>query len=206
MKEKAGYIKYCVFHPFEGFYEAKNRGKGSTTLAAILLILFCILQCVKVQYTGFVMNNNHISEMNSVTIFISYLTVILLAVVSNWTVTTLFEGKGKLKDIFLVVCYALVPVIIVEAITIFISNFAIMEELPILNALLWIGYVWCGFMILTGLCTIHEYGLAKNIVTLLATLVAAAIIMFLGVLFISLLEQMYGFITTFAKEWMRRIG
>ena len=206
MKEKAGYIKYCVFHPFEGFYEAKNRGKGSTTLAAILLILFCILQCVKVQYTGFVMNNNHISEMNSVTIFISYLTVILLAVVSNWTVTTLFEGKGKLKDIFLVVCYALVPVIVMEAITIFISNFAIMEELPILNALLWIGYVWCGFMILTGLCTIHEYGLAKNIVTLLATLVAAAIIMFLGVLFVSLLEQMYGFITTFVKEWMRRVG
>lgn len=206
MKEKAAYIKYCVFHPFEGFYEAKNRGKGSTTLAAVLLILFCILQCVKVQYTGFVMNPNHISEMNSVTIFISHFTVIILAVVSNWTVTTLFEGKGKLRDIFLVVNYALVPLMIAESITIFISNFAILEELPILNALLWIGYCWCGFMILTGLCTIHEYGLAKNIVTLLATLVAAAIIMFLGVLFVSLLEQMYGFATTLGKEWMRRVG
>ena len=27
--ENIKYVKHCVFHPFDGFYEAKNRGRGS---------------------------------------------------------------------------------------------------------------------------------------------------------------------------------
>lgn len=205
MIEKIKYVKHCVFHPFDGFYEAKNRGKGSFLISSVIIFLFCILQCVRWQYTGFIMNTHKISMMNSITIIISNLTVILLLVLSNWTVSTLFEGKGKLKDIYMVVAYALVPVLIVQAIVCFISNFTIMNEVPILNALLWFGYIWCGFMIISGLCTVHEYGLMKNLVTILATAVAATIILFLAVLFISLLEQMYDFVVTFFKELSRRM-
>ncbi len=205
MKAKLKYVSHCVFHPFDGFYEAKNRGMGSMFAATMLVIIYCILQCVRYQYTGFIMNFNQLRMMNSITIFISHLVVIVLAVVSNWTVSTLFEGKGKLKDIYLVVSYSLVPVIVAQAVVCFISNFVITNEVPILNAILWFGYVWFGFMIISGLCTVHEYGLAKNLVTILATAVAAAIIIFLGVLFVSLIEQMIGFFTTFFEEWSRRV-
>lgn len=47
MKEKIKYVKHCMFHPFDGFYEAKNRGKGSTLIATVILALLCILQCVQ---------------------------------------------------------------------------------------------------------------------------------------------------------------
>ena len=53
MSEKVKYIKYCVFHPFDGFYEAKNRGRGSLIAATVLLCLYGILQCVKVHYHEF---------------------------------------------------------------------------------------------------------------------------------------------------------
>ena len=100
--EKVRYLKYIMFHPFDGFYEAQRRGKGSIGLAAILMALYAVLQCFKYQYTGFVMNLNAIFMMNSVTLIISTLSVPLLFVVANWTVITLFEGKGKLGDIFMV--------------------------------------------------------------------------------------------------------
>lgn len=208
MKEldKLRYLKHCVFHPFDGFYEAKNRGKGSLVLATVLICLYCVMQCVQVQYTGFVMNFNMISRMNSVTIFISALSVLLLFVLSNWTVTTLFEGKGKLKDIYLVLCYSLVPMIIANGVVVFVSNYVIEEEVILLNSITIMGMVWFCFMMVAGLCTIHEYGLAKNLVTLLVTAAAAAIILFLGVLFVSLIEQMIGFASTLIKEWMRRIS
>ncbi len=206
MKEKVKYIKHCVFHPFDGFYEAKNRGKGSMVLTAILIAVFCLVECLRRQYTGFILNTVNIAKINTVTIFISYLSVILIAGVSNWTVTTLFEGKGKLKDIYLVIAYSLVPTIIARLLVIFVSNFVIEEEVPILQVIVYFGWVWTAFLIVTGLCTIHEYGLAKNLVTLLATVVAAAIILFLFVLFISLIEQMISFVRTFVKEWLRRIN
>lgn len=205
MSEKVKYIKYCVFHPFDGFYEAKNRGRGSLIAATVLLCLYGILQCVKVQYTGFIMNFNHITRMNSVTIFISSLSVMLLFVISNWTTTTLFEGKGKLKHIYMVTCYSLLPIIFIDTIVVFASNFVISEETVILTALSTMGMVWFCFLVVTGLCTIHEFSLAKTLVTLVVTAFAALIILFLGVLFLSLLEQMFQFLYIFIKELMRRI-
>lgn len=205
MIEKLKYVKHCVFHPFDGFYEAKNRGKGSVAVATLMICLYCMLQCVEVQYTGFIMNLNQISRMNSVTIFISALSVLLLFVISNWTITTLFDGKGKLKDIYMVLCYSLLPMIVIDSVVVFASNYVIEEEAILLTSLSIMGMVWFAFLVVTGLCTVHEFSLAKTLVTLLATAASALIILFLGVLFISLVEQMVQFMYIFGKEFMRRI-
>ena len=202
---KVKYISHCVFHPFDGFYEAKNRGMGSMVIAWSILAIYGIVMCADVQYTGFIMNLYHVANMSSLRTFISAITIFLLFALSNWTVTTLLDGKGKLKDIFLVVTYSLVPVIVCKAIVIFTSNYIIKEEEAILNTVEIFGWVWFGFMLISGLCTIHEYGLAKNLVTLLLTLIAAAIILFLLVLLISLVEQMITFFTTFFGELSRRV-
>ncbi len=203
--KRVKYITHCVFHPFDGFYEAKNRGMGSMAMAWGLLALYGIVMCADVQYTGFVMNFYHVSTMSSLRTFISSITIFLLFSLSNWTVTTLLDGKGKLKDIFLVTTYSLVPVIVCKTIVIFLSNYVIKEEGAILGTVEIFGWVWFGFMMISGLCTIHEYGLAKNLITLLVTVAAAAVILFLLVLFISLVEQMITFFTTFFGELSRRV-
>lgn len=205
MKSKIKYITHCIFHPFDGFYEAKYRGMGSSIIAWAILAIYGIVCCINVQYSGFIINTYHIARMSSLRTFISSITIFLLFTLSNWTVTTLFEGKGKLKDIFLVTCYSLIPVIVCDLITIFCSNYIIMEEAPLLRAVEGFGWAWFAFMMVSGLCTIHEYGLGKNIVTLLVTIVAAAIILFLLVLLISLVEQMVSFFVTFINEFSRRI-
>jgi hypothetical protein len=205
LKEKLHYLKYTLFHPFDGFYEVKYRKKGSLAAAVIIMILYGIMQCVSYQYTGFVINYNKVSAMNSVSIFISSLFVFLLFTVSNWTVTTLFNGKGSMRDIFIVVCYSMIPMIIINGLAAFISNFVIWEEVIILKSVQGIGIAWFVFLLLSGLCVIHEYSMAVNIKTLLATVVAAAILVFLGILFFTLLERMYNFISSVIQEVLRRL-
>lgn len=205
LKEKLHYLKYTLFHPFDGFYEVKYRKRGSLAAAVIIMILYGIMQCVSYQYTGFVINYNKVSAMNSVSIFISSLFVFLLFTVSNWTVTTLFNGKGSMRDIFIVVCYSMIPMIIINGLAAFISNFVIWEEVIILKSVQGIGIAWFVFLLLSGLCVIHEYSMAVNIKTLLATVVAAAILVFLGILFFTLLERMYNFISSVTQEVLRRL-
>lgn len=205
-KEQLHYLKYAMFHPFDGFYEIKYRGKGSALIASVILILYGIMQCVSYQYTGFVMNMNAIFQMNSISIFISALSVFLLFTVSNWTITTLFNGKGNMRDIYIVLGYSVVPMLLLNGLTVFISNFVITEEVIILRSLQGIGVVWFVFILLAGLCIIHEYSFAVNIKTLLATAVAAFIIVFLGILFFSLMERMYYFVMSVAQEMVRRIN
>lgn len=205
MKEKIQYLGRAMFHPFDAFYEIKYRGKGSVLIAVIIFALYCIENCIAYQYNGFIINKHLIQYMNSFKIIIASMSIPLLLMIGNWSVTTLFNGKGSFKDIFTVVCYSAVPYIVVKLLCIFISNFIISEEVIILNAVEIIAVVWFAFLMFSGLCVVHEYGAAKNIITLIATAIAACIIIFLIVLFISLLEQMISFFTTAGEELLRRI-
>lgn len=205
VKEKLTYLKYTVFHPFDGFFEVKYRKRGSAVLAAVIMALYGVMKCFSYQYTGFVMNFNAIFAMNSISIFLSAISILLLFTVSNWTITTLFNGKGNMRDIFIVICYSLVPMLIIDAVTVFVSNFVIKEEVIILRSVQMIGVAWFVFLLLAGLCVIHEYSMATNLKTLLVTAIAAGIIIFLGILFFTLVERMYNFIYSIIQEIIRRI-
>lgn len=204
-KDKLHYWGYSLIHPFDGFFEIRFRRHGSLLLAFLLLIAFGILNCLSYQYTGFTMNFNNIDEMDSLSIFISTVSVVLLFSLSNWTVTTLFNGKGKLSDIFVVICYSLTVLIIGETIVTFASNFVSTEEVMILQSIRMLTYAWFAFLILAGLGTIHEYGLGGNLASILLSIVAAAIILFIGVLLFTMVERMFSFFTSVAEELMRRL-
>ena len=205
VKEKLQYLKNAVFHPFDAFYEIRFRGKGSTILAVLILVLFGILQCVSYQYTGFIINLNELASMNSVSIFLTWVLGFVLFIVSNWSVTTLLNGKGGIGDILKVTTYSLTPFICTLIFQIIASNFIILEEAMIVYVVTGIGVVWSLFMLLAGLCVIHEYGFGKNLIAIFLTFVAAAIIMFLGVLFFTLIEQMVLFVISVGQEFIRRL-
>lgn len=205
VKEKLNYLKRAVFHPFDAFYEIRFRGKGSTLLAALILVLFGILRCVSYQYTGFIINTNDLAAMNSISIFSTWVLGLILFIVSNWSVTTLLNGKGNLTDILKVTAYSLVPMICTLIFQVFASNFIILEEAMIVYVVTGIGTVWSIFMLLAGLCVIHEYGFGKTLIAILLTVVAAAIIMFIGILFFTLIEQMVIFVVSVGQEFLRRL-
>lgn len=205
VREKLSYLKQSVFHPFDAFYEIRFRGRGSVPLALVILALFGILQCVSYQYTGFVINENELESMNSISIFSTWVLGLILFIVSNWSVTTLLNGKGGMGDILKVVAYSLVPFICTLLFRVVASNFIIEEEAMIVSVVTGIGMVWSLFMLLAGLCVIHEYGFGKNLIAIALTFVAAAIIMFLGILFFTLIEQMVGFVISVGQEFIRRL-
>lgn len=205
MKEKLTYLKAAQFHPFDSFYEIRFRDKGSVPLAFLIMVVYGVIQCAAYQYTGFLMNFNSLQDMNSVSIFISSISILILFTVSNWTVTSLFDGKGKVKDIYIMICYSLVPLILTNLIEIILSNYIIQEEILIVLMFRGIGIVWFVFMAISGLCVIHEYTLTKNILSLLATVVAAAIIMFILILLFTLEEKMFYFLVAVGREIMRRL-
>ncbi|MGN1098589.1 MAG: Yip1 family protein [Clostridia bacterium] len=198
------YLTYVIFHPFDGFYEVRFRGKKNAYLGAIILVLYGLLCILKYQYTGFIMNNNPQFKMNSITTFLFGIFPYVLFCISNWSVTAIFEGSGKFGDIFTVVTYALFPKLILDAVVVILSNVVTMEESVILTAIGGIGTVYFAFLVFCGLCVAHEYTAATNIVMILATFVAAIIIIFLAILYITLIQKVVSFGYTFATEFMKR--
>ena len=204
-KDTLKYWGYSLIHPFDGFFEIRFRNHGSLLIATLLLIAYAVLNCIKFQYTGFPMNFNNIDDMDALSLFVSVVSVIALFTVSNWTITTLFNGKGKMKDIFIVVCYSLTVLIIGDVIVTFASNFVTTEEVMILTSIQVMCYVYFAFLVVAGLTTIHEYGFGGSIMSIIMSVVAAAVILFIGILLFTMLERMIYFFSSVFEELMRRL-
>ncbi len=203
--EKLNYAKYVIFHPFDGYYEIKFRNKGDAFIATLFLLINGILAVVSAQYSGFIINTLNTKNMNSILIMFYSVLPYLIFVVGNYSTTTLFEGKGTMREIYIVIGYALLPFIICQVIAIIFSQFITMDEVPIYHLIVSVGAAWFAFLAFAGLIVIHDYGFLKNVATLLCTVLAVAIILFLSLLAYSLIQEVLAFIQLFTTEAVVRI-
>jgi hypothetical protein len=125
---------------------------------------------------------------------------LLLFVVGNWCLTTLFEGEGSLKDIFIACAYSLAPLPVFIIGTTMFSNVALKNETDILELLVTFAFIWVFMLIFFGTMTTHDYSLFKNVLTTLGTLVAMIFIMFLALLFTSLLGKLVSLVSNIIIE------
>lgn len=200
----AKYMFHLLLHPFEGFYDVKFLRKKNYAIPTIIMLICGLTGILSYQYTGFILNYHPLFAMNSITIFFTTLFPFLLFLISNWSLTTLFDGNGTMGDIYIVISYSLVPKLIFDIVGILLSNTIIQEEAALLNALLVIGMVWFCFLLFCGLCVIHEYSPLTNVVTLIVSFIAAIVIVFLSMLYYTLMGKVIGFVYTLLIELMRR--
>ena len=119
---------------------------------------------------------------------------------SNWCLTTLFEGEGTLKDIYIATCYALGPLPLFLIPATIASNFVLSTEADIINLIVTIGFIWALMLIFFGTMVTHDYSLGKNFITVLGTIVGMVAILFVVFLFSTLFTDMVSFVTSIVTE------
>lgn len=191
---------YILAHPLKGFEEFKRYKKGKLSVAIIFLVLTVLVNILKFQFDGFLVNNNNIKDLNSIAQIAYVLGAVVVITIANWSVTTLFDGKGTMKEIFMMICYCLYPFIWANAIGIVLSNILTQDEMAVYTLVIVLGVVLLCYMFFFGIISIHEYGLLKCIGTIIFTIVAALIVIFACLLFFDLFQRMYGFIYTIYQE------
>ena len=74
------------------------------------------------------------------------------------------------------------------------------DEVNLLSLLIVIGFIWAGLLIFSGTMVTHGYTMLKNLITVVGTIVGMAFIMFLAILFTSLVMDMMSFFTSIVSE------
>ena len=200
------YALYAITHPFDGFWDLIHEKKGSIAAANTFLALFLIIRVLKLIATNFQFIMAPIQHINVFEEMGSLLLPFLVLCVANWAMTTLFEGKGRFKDIYMGMCYALVPYIIIQLPMILVSNMLTYEEGSFYSVLLSISVIWCVFLVFVGLMEIHDYGPGKTFIFLIVTVVGAGVILFLMLVFFSLLSDAFAFFVSFYREIVFRLN
>ncbi len=197
--EELIYACHLILHPFDGFWDLKHEQRGSVRASFVWLALAILTFFYQDVGTGYIFD----PRQTSMTIFVQITAVmvpVILWTVANWCLTTLFDGEGSLKDIFVATSYALVPLPILIIPSVLYSNVALITESTIINLLVTFAFVWCGLLIFFGMMVTHDYTFSKNVLTSIGTIVGMAIIMFIGVLFSTLLAKIVSFVSSIITE------
>jgi hypothetical protein len=190
--------------PFDGFYAMKYQGEGRVWIAFVNLFLVLISYAINDQYASLVVNPQNPLELNSLVGAIMLVGALLLFCVSNWSVTSLTDGEGRFKDIFMATCYAMTPLVMTIVPATVLSRFISAEEAGFYFIILSIGLLYFIFLIFAGLVTVHNYGAGKALLTIVLTFVALLIIVFLIVLLLTLWQQLWVFAYSIYTELMFR--
>ena len=197
------YGLFVVSHPFKGFYELKSESRGGVLSASIILLLAFASFIVNNLFGGYLASSGE--AVSPVSIALNFLFPFALWCIANWCLTTLSDGKGTLKDIYIAVCYSLVPLILILLPATIVGQFLVQEEFPILLLFVGFGYLWMGFLVFIAMLKIHDYSLGKNVVITLLTFVGIGLILFLCMIFFSLIGQMATLIKNIISEISLRL-
>lgn len=200
------YAFYVITHPFDGFWDLVHEKKGTIAAAITFLVLFLLTRVLKLLLTSFQFISAPVQYLNVFEEMGSLALPFLILCVANWAMTTLFDGKGRFRDIFMAMCYALVPYILIQIPMILVSNMLTFEEGSFYTVFLGISVVWCVFLVFVGLMEVHDYGPGKTFIFMIVTVVGAAVIIFLLLTFFSLLGDAAGYFISLYREIIFRLN
>nr|AHF26076.1 NHL repeat containing protein [uncultured bacterium Contigcl_1764b] len=203
--ESMHYALHVITHPFDGFWDLVHEKRGSMAAAHTFLFLFLLTRVLKLILTSFQFISAPVQHLNIFEEAASLLLPFLVLCLANWAMTTLFEGKGRFKDIYMGMCYALVPYTLIQLPMILVSNMLTYEEGSLYSVMLSISVIWCVFLVFVGLMEIHDYGPGKTFIFLIVTVVGALVIIFLVLTFFSLLSDALGYFVSLYREIVYRL-
>ncbi len=200
-----GYAFKCAKHPIDRYYDIRVHKNGSMIAATIIYIVFFGVYMLYQTSKGFIYQYTKVEDMDMGAVVVGFFAILILFIVCNYLVTSITDGDGTLKQVYMIPAYGLMPVMICMLATIGMSYVLTYNESFILTVIMIIGLVWTIAVIFEGLSTVHDYDFKNTVVSLVITAVFMLIAAIVVLVVIIMWEQLYDFLLTVGKEIIRNV-
>ena len=200
------YSLYVSTHPLDGFWDLTHEKRGSIAAANIIIGAAVIVEILRTTLTNFQFITVNMEYFNAIIVMMRILLPVFLWTVANWSLTTLMDGKGKVHEIYMSVCYSLTPYVIINVIMIVLSQFITFEEGSIYWVLAGFSAIWTGILMLAAMMMVHDYSLIKTLLSSLLTVVGMGVMVFIFVIFFSLISDAFAYFVSLYKEILFRVN
>ena len=196
---------YCMSHPLDGFWDLTHEKRGTYAAENTILILTLMVRIMRLRYTSFLFVQVYWEDLNIFLYLASILFPLALWVVGNWALTTLFDGKGRLGQVYMATCYGLAPYPLFGFPMMIFSNFVTVEEGAFYSVLSVFSLIYAAILVVVAMGQIHEYSASKNILFTVATLFAMLVMIFILMIFFSMISQGVAYFISLGKEMLFRM-
>lgn len=194
------WVRHAVTHPVEGFEDMRWKKAGSLKIALLVIVLLFFGEIASGRLYGFQFYISYDKTFNIVPYIVRSFVLFGAWVIGNWSVCTLLDGEGTLRNVCVYSAYALIPYVVQMYLNIILSHFLIRDEYVFMQIIELIGVGWTAILLFSAIKSVHQYSFKKTVLAIAFTLAAMFIMLFLLVLFMSLIQQIFIFISTVYTE------
>ena len=204
MRERLSFVKDVLLRPSDAFWEMKREGRGSFWVAIGCVALLIFNRIFARQATSFLFNYET-SPLNILAEARNILVVAVLFCLACWAVTALLDGESTMKNVVMLFGYATLPISLTGIPVTIFTNIATYNESVFIGFFQFLGMAWCVFILFMGLMSLNQYSALKALGVAFVILVTAGIIVFVYILFFTIISQLLGFVMALYKELMLRL-
>ena len=117
--------------------------------------------------------------------------------------TSITDGNGSMKDIFVLVMYSLAPVIIGLISVVILSHFLTESEAFFLDVIFYIALAWSIILVGMGMMEIQGYRFKELFISILLTVLLMVIIILVLLILFVLSQELIDFIKLIVQEVIR---
>ncbi|MDF2698936.1 MAG: integral rane protein [Haloplasmataceae bacterium] len=199
------YMFRVMTHPLDSFYEIKKGRKGSLLGATIIYTLFFFIFLWYTIGKGFIYQFIAVEDLDLNTIVFGFFALTLLFVICNYLVTSINEGEGGIKKIFLLFAYSLAPMYVAFISITLLSHILTYNESFFLDIIKYFAFTWTGVNIFLGIQEIHNYSIRNTIKSIIITAIFMIIIVVVILIIIIMWDQLANFFIEIIMEAIRNV-
>ena len=192
-------------HPIDSFYDLQRPGSASVLSATILYLFLFVAYLINRFQTGFLFSSNISGDTNLLFEFAIIFIPLLAFIIVNYLVSTINDGEGRLKDIYIGTIYSLGPYLVFILPITLLSNILSYNESFVYVLSMRIIFGWCIIILFIMIKEIHDYSFSGTIKNILVTLFGMATLVLVVFIIFVLMNQVYDFVYSVIKEVLLRV-
>jgi tetratricopeptide (TPR) repeat protein len=194
------FVFYFIRNPVDGYYGIKEENKASFSSATLLYLLFFAGYLFSLYDTGFIFNDIERANLILSREIAMVFAPLALWVIANYLVSTINDGEGKFKQVYMATIYSLMPYLIFKPIIVLVSNVLTLNDAFIYSFSNTILLAWSALLLFMMVKEIHGYTVGETIKNILLTLFGMLILSLVLFIIYVLLDQVYDFVYSVIKE------
>lgn len=189
-----------IVHPISGWeiFKQEKTAKRWVSMFYVCMMIFAVV--LNEVAKGFVVGGTDLKEFNLFRTILVVLLPVLVGVIANWCVGSLFDGKGKAPEIFDAIAYSFFPYVWLSIVATIVSNFIATDEIIYYTFIMGLGVGLTIWMMFFGIMGVHENSFGMNIINIIFTIIVIAVIIFTILLFFSFVERILGWLVSIYNE------
>ncbi|MCR5755542.1 MAG: YIP1 family protein [Acetatifactor sp.] len=192
-------------HPLDSYYDIRVGKKGTVLGASILYVLLFVAFMLYMLGKGFIYQYVDVQDLDISSIVVGFFAIIILFVICNYLVTSINDGQGSLKQVYMIPAYASIPLTLVLFGITIVSYVVTTNEAFFLSVALLIGAVWTGILLYIGLLTVHNYTAGETIKSIILTFLFIFIVVVVIMIVTIMWDRVWSFVSTLGEELTQNV-